>query len=181
MNVKIILFITMRFFPLYSFAQVSNTDIYSFKVESLEGDTINFSEFKGKKILIVNVASQCMFTPQYEGLQNLYEKYKEKLVIIGFPSNDFFKQEPGNSTEIKQFCSSKYHVTFPMAAKVSVKGSSMSPVYQWLTSKKLNGTENSKVSWNFNKYLINERGEYIAHFGSKTEPLSKEITNLIEN
>ena len=144
--------------------------IHEFKIASVDGDTIDFSQFKGKKILIVNTASECMYTPQYEGLQKLYEAYHDKLVIVGFPSNDFLGQEPGSNSEIRQFCSSNYHITFPMTEKVVVKGRNKTPVYQWLTERSLNGVENSKVSWNFNKYLLNERGEYVQHFGSNVEP-----------
>src|SRR6185295_3157935 len=116
--------------------------IYQFKVPSIEGDTIDFAQFKGKKILIVNTASECMYTPQYEGLEKLYEQFKDKLVIVGFPSNDFLGQEPGSNSEIKQFCTSKYHVTFPMAEKIDVKGKNIAPIYEWLTKKSLNGIEN---------------------------------------
>ena len=159
--------------------QVSPT-IYSFSVPSLDGGLIDFSQFKGKKILIVNVASECMYTPQYADLEKLYEMYKDQLVIVGFPANNFFRQEPGSNAEIKQFCTSKYNVSFPMAAKISVKGKDMAPVYQWLTQKKLNGVEDSEVSWNFNKYIINERGEYVCHFKSKVEPFDPALIAVIE-
>ncbi len=114
-------------------------DIYGFKVEGLHGQTIDFSSFKGKKILIVNTASKCGFTPQYEGLEQLYQRYRDKLVIIGFPANNFAGQEPGNNEDIETFCRLNYGVTFPMAAKISVTGKNMAPVYQWLTKKKQNG------------------------------------------
>ena len=161
-------------------SQSAQPDIYSFKVPALDGSTIDFSQFKGKKILIVNVASECGYTPQYTDLEKLYNKYHDKLVIVGFPANNFLGQEPGSNEEIRQFCSSKYQITFPMAEKISVKGKNMAPIYAWLTQKSLNGVEDSEVSWNFNKYLLNEKGEYVAHFNSKTEPLGNKITEAIE-
>ncbi len=153
--------------------------VHGFKVESLEGGTINFAGFKGKKILIVNTASQCGYTPQYEELQALYEKYQDKLVVIGFPANNFGGQEPGSNKEIKEFCSSKFKVTFPMAAKISVKGEDAHPLYQWLTSKEKNGVLDAEVKWNFNKFLLNEKGELIAYFPSKVKPMSEEITSKL--
>lgn len=154
--------------------------IYQFKVASIDGGIIDFAQFKGKKILIVNTASECGYTPQYEGLEKLYQQYRDQLVIIGFPSNDFFRQEPGTNSEIQQFCTSKYNVTFPMAAKIEVKGNAMAPIYKWLTEKSLNGVENSKVKWNFNKYLINEEGEYMMHFLSSVTPDSQELLTAIQ-
>lgn len=153
--------------------------IYQFRVKAIDGGEIDFSSFQGKKILIVNTASYCGFTYQYEDLEKLYQQYKNKLVVVGFPSNDFLWQEPGSNEEIAQFCSSKYHVTFPISEKIVVKGKNAAPLYQWLTKKKLNGVENSEVSWNFNKYLINEKGEYVKHFGSKTKPLDAELIEAI--
>ena len=149
--------------------------IYDFKVESLDGGTIDFSAFKGKKILIVNTASQCGYTKQYEGLEALYKKYQDKLVIVGFPANNFGGQEPGSSAEIKEFCKKNYGVTFPMAAKISVKGSDMAPIYHWLTEKPYNGLQDSEVGWNFQKYLIDEHGKLIAVFKSDVKPESEEI------
>lgn len=153
--------------------------IYQFKIEGLTDGTIDFKSFKGKKILIVNTASKCGFTPQYEELQALYAKYKDKLVVIGFPANNFGSQEPGTNAEIKEFCSSKFSVTFPMTTKVSVKGDDMHPIYQWLTSKEKNGVLDADVKWNFNKFLLNEKGELIAYFGSKVKPMSEEITSKL--
>lgn len=155
--------------------------IHGFKVESITGDTIDFSQFAGKKILIVNTASECIYTPQYDGLQKLYEQNTDKLVIIGFPSNDFSEQEPGTNSEIAQFCSVNYHVTFPMAAKIEIKGKNQSAIYRWLTEKSLNGVEDSKVTWNFNKYLLNERGEYVHHYNSKVLPGDPELIAAINN
>jgi glutathione peroxidase len=154
--------------------------IYDFKVAGLEGGTIDFSKFKGKKILIVNTASECGNTPQYADLEAMYEKYKDKLVIVGFPANDFGAQEPGSNAEIAQFCKKTYQVKFPMAAKISVKGSEMAPIYHWLTEKKYNKYMDSDVKWNFQKYLINEKGELVAMFAHRTNPSSQEVTSAIE-
>lgn len=153
--------------------------IYEFKVESLDGGEIDFAQFKGKKILIVNTASKCGFTPQYEDLEKLYEQFKDKLVIIGFPANNFMKQEPGSDKEIASFCQKNYGVTFPMASKISVKGKDQAPIYTWLTQKRYNGFQDSKVSWNFNKYLLDEKGNLIGVFGSRTKPLSEEIVGKL--
>jgi glutathione peroxidase len=153
--------------------------IYDFKVDGLEGGTIDFSQFKGKKILIVNTASKCGFTPQYAELEKLYEQYKGKLVIVGFPANNFMFQEPKGNKDIAEFCQKNYGVTFPMAAKISVKGKDMAPIYQWLTNKDYNHLENNSVSWNFQKYLIDEQGNLVAVFPPKVKPLSDEIVNAI--
>lgn len=153
--------------------------IYDFKVESLTGGTIDFADFKGKKILIVNTASKCGFTPQYEGLEALYEKYKDRLVIIGFPANNFLSQEPGSNETIETFCKKNYGVSFPMAAKISVKGKNIAPIYQWLCNKAENGVMNAKISWNFNKFLLDENGKLIAHFKSKVTPMSEEIISKL--
>jgi glutathione peroxidase len=157
---------------------VSNK-IYDFKVESLDKGTINFADFKGKKILIVNTASECGYTPQYKELQALYEKFKGKLVIVGFPANNFGGQEPGTAVEIKAFCEKNYGVTFPMAAKISVKGDDMAPIYKWLTSKAANGVLDAEIGWNFNKFLIDENGVMIEHFPSKVKPMSVEILSKL--
>ena len=157
----------------------AQASIHSFKVESLEGGTIDFAKFKGKKILIVNTASECGYTPQYEGLQELYAKYKNKLVIVGFPCNDFGEQEPGNNTSIKSFCKKNYGVEFPMATKVSVKGENRHPLYAWLCEKKLNKVSDNEVKWNFHKFLLNENGNLINVFPSKVAPMSKEIVEAI--
>lgn len=154
--------------------------IYDFKIEGLSGETIDFAQFKGKKILIVNTASKCGHTPQYEELEQLYKTYGEKLVIVGFPANNFMWQEPGSNKDIAEFCQKNYGVSFPMAAKISVKGKDMAPIYKWLTDKKYNKLENSKVSWNFQKYLIDEQGKLVKHFDPATKPLSAEIVNAIK-
>jgi len=158
---------------------VQTRSIYDFKVEALDGGVIDFSAFRGKKILIVNTASKCGFTPQYEGLEKLHEQYKDRLVIVGFPANNFFSQEPGSNRDIGEFCKKNYGVTFPMAAKVSVKGKNIAPIYQWLCNKEENGVMDAKVTWNFNKFLLDEQGRIIAKFNSKTTPLSGAITSKL--
>ena len=156
------------------------TSIYQFKVDGLSGGTIDFSAFKGKKILIVNTASKCGFTPQYEYLEKLYEQYKDKLVIVGFPANNFGSQEPGTNDEIKAFCTKNYGVTFPMAAKVSVKGDDIAPIYKWLTEKSENGVMDAEITWNFNKFLLDENGNLIAKFDSKVAPMSEDIVKYLK-
>lgn len=153
--------------------------IYDFKVESLEGGTIDFATFKGKKILIVNTASKCGYTPQYEELEALYKKYQDKLVIVGFPANNFGGQEPGTNTEINEFCKKNYGVSFPMAAKVSVKGNDIAPIYKWLCDKSLNGVLDADVKWNFSKFLLDEKGNLVAKYDSGVKPMSEEITGKL--
>jgi glutathione peroxidase len=154
--------------------------IYDFKVPGLTGGTIDFSKFKGKKILIVNTASECGYTPQFEDLEKLYNKYQDKLVIVGFPANDFGNQEPGNNEEIAAFCKKNYGVTFPMAAKTTVKGDKMAPLYKWLTNEEYNRVKSTTVKWNFQKYLINERGELMEMFPTRTKPMADEVIEAIE-
>ncbi len=158
---------------------IENKSIYDFKVTALNGDTIDFADFRGKKILIVNTASKCGFTPQYEGLEQLYQKYKDRLVVIGFPCNNFLSQEPGSNEKIKAFCTKNYGVSFPMAAKISVKGKNIAPIYKWLCNKSENGVMDAKISWNFNKFLLDENGKIIAWFPSKVTPMSVEITDKL--
>ena len=153
--------------------------IYEFKVEALDGSKIDFASFKGKKILIVNTASQCGYTPQYEELQRLYVKFQDKLVIVGFPANNFGGQEPGKNSEIKEFCKKNYGVTFPMAAKVSVKGDDMAPIYKWLCSKSENGVMDAEIKWNFGKFLLDEKGVLINYFPSKVTPMSEDIISKL--
>lgn len=155
------------------------TSIYNIKIKGLAGEEINFADFKGKKILLVNVASQCGYTPQYAQLQELYTTFKDILVVVGCPANNFGKQEPGTHEEIKTFCSLNYGVTFPMTAKISVTGNDIHPLYQWLTQKSENGIMDSEVKWNFQKYLISESGEFIDTYGSGIDPCSEEIVNAI--
>lgn len=155
--------------------------IYDYKVEDINGEEFDFADLKGKKILIVNTASKCGFTPQFEGLEKLYQKYKDQnFIIVGFPSNDFGQQDPGTNEEIAEFCRINYGVSFPMMSKISVKGENMAPIYQFLTQKELNGKKNSSVKWNFQKYLINEDGTLHDYFYSITNPESKKITKWIE-
>ncbi len=175
----------MSFFSFFSSCKAQDktavpASIYDFKVEGLSGGTINFADFKGKKILIVNTASKCGLTPQYEGLEKLYQQYKDRLVIVGFPANNFMSQEPGSNEDIATFCQKNYGVSFPMAAKISVKGKTMAPIYQWLTNKDYNHLKNSSVSWNFQKYLINEKGELVEVFSPRTAPDAEEIKKAIE-
>ena len=153
--------------------------IHVFKVPAIDGSEIDFAQFKGKKILVVNTASKCGFTPQYKELEELYETYKDKLVIVGFPANNFASQEPGTNEEIKSFCSKNYGVSFPMAAKISVKGDDIAPIYKWLTTKALNGIMDESVSWNFNKFLLDENGHLVDKYGSMVSPMSKKITGKL--
>lgn len=148
-------------------------------MKALDGSEVDFSTFKGKKLLLVNVASQCGFTPQYEALQQLHKEHGDKVTIIGFPANNFGGQEPGSDQEIGAFCKKNYGVTFLMMAKTSVKGQDASPLYKWLSDKALNGWNDKTPSWNFCKYLISENGEIIEFYGSATSPTSKEITDAI--
>jgi len=155
--------------------------IYQFKVQDLSGEVFDFASLKGKKIMIVNTASKCGFTPQYKDLELLYKEYKSKgFVIIGFPANNFAKQEPGTNEEIASFCQLNYGVTFPMMDKISVKGDDMAPIYQFLTQKDKNGVEDTEVKWNFQKYLINEKGELVKVYYSKTVPTDPEIVSWIK-
>jgi glutathione peroxidase len=149
--------------------------IYDIEINSLQGKPINLSLFKGKKILFVNVASKCGFTPQYKELQKLHNLYEESLVVIGVPCNQFGKQEPGNSSEINEFCQLNYGVSFLITEKISVKGKEQHPLYSWLTNKNENGRKNSSVKWNFQKYLINEDGDLIDYYFSMTSPTSSKI------
>ncbi len=157
----------------------TTASIHKFSVKALDGTTINFADFKGKKILVVNTASECGYTPQYKDLEALYEKYKGKLVIVGFPANNFGGQEPGSNTEIKSFCKKNYGVTFPMAEKISVKGDDIAPIYLWLTQKSQNGVLDATIKWNFNKFLLDEQGKMIAKFDSGVTPMSEEITGKL--
>lgn len=154
--------------------------IYDYKVESLDGKEINFADFKGKKILIVNTASECGFTPQYADLETLSKDYKDKLVVVGFPANNFGGQEPGSNAEIGAFCQKNYGVTFPMAAKVSVKGDDTAPIFKYLTEKDLNGVKNTTILWNFTKFLLDENGKLIETFISTTKPTSESITKYLK-
>jgi glutathione peroxidase len=155
------------------------SNIYDITYSSITGETVSMSSYKGKYVLIVNVASKCGFTPQYEKLESLYKTYGDKLVIVGFPCNQFLGQEPGSEQEIAEFCTKNYGVTFPLASKINVKGKDQHPLYTWLTSKALNQVEDSEVKWNFHKYLIGPDGAYLGGFGSRVDPLDASITGLI--
>jgi len=154
---------------------LAQKSIYDFTVETIDGQQFSFADLKGKKIMIVNTASKCGHTPQYKDLELLNKAYKQKLVIIGFPANNFMNQEPGTNEEIKAYCDSKYGVTFPMMSKISVKGDDMHPLYKWLTSKSANGVLDSEVAWNFQKYLIDENGNLVGFFKPAVKPLSDEV------
>ena len=160
---------------------MTKESIYQFKVQDLSGNEFDFATLKGKKIIIVNTASECGLTPQYEQLQSVYNQYKDQnLVIVGFPANNFGAQEPGSNAQIATFCQKNYGVSFPMMAKISVKGNDMHPVYQFLTQKSKNGLQDSEVEWNFQKYLINSNGELEKVIAPSTLPTDAEIVNWIE-
>ena len=171
-NQLIVLFLIL-FLSLEGFSQSSL--FYDFKVRTLEGENYNFSSLRGKKVMVVNTASKCGFTPQYKELQELSEQYSDRLVIIGFPANNFAKQEPGSAEEIRQFCTQNYGVTFPIMEKISVRGDDIHPIYKWLTQKDKNGYIDSEVKWNFQKYLIDEKGKLVDVAYSKEKPDSDRI------
>ena len=181
-SMKIFLYLTVA--GLVCLASVLKNDdqmekdnsIHSYSFVSLNGDTIKLDTFKGKKILFVNVASKCGFTPQYEGLQELHDQYKDKLVVLGFPCNQFGEQEKGSSDEIHSFCKKNYGVEFLISEKIDVKGANQHPIYKWLTSKELNGKNSTSVKWNFQKYLVDENGIWIDYWYSLTKPKSSKIT-----
>lgn len=160
---------------------VKAQSFYDLKAKTIDGRDFNFSDLKGKKVLVVNTASKCGFTPQYKDLEELYQKYKDRnFVIIGFPANNFMHQEPGTNAEITEFCTKNYGVTFPMMEKISVKGDDMNAVYQWLTEKEKNGKMDSSVKWNFQKYMIDENGNLVDVVYSAEKPTSDKIVNWIE-
>ena len=167
---------------LFSFnkVQAPSQSVYDIKINSIDNEPINLADYKGKKILFVNVASECGFTPQYEDLQKLYAEYQDKLMIIGIPCNQFGEQEPGTASEIKTFCQANYGVTFLITEKVDVKGDNQHPLYQWLTDKSMNGKSSSTVKWNFQKYLLDENGNFIDFWYSITKPMSSKITKHLE-
>ena len=177
-----------RILVLISFLAISlimiyaqTNSIHQFKVKDINGQNFDMSSLKGKKVLVVNVASKCGLTPQYEQLQELYDKYKDTgFTIVGFPANNFLNQEPGSSSEIKAFCTENYGVTFLMMDKISVKGKDQSPIYQWLTEKSKNGILDSEVSWNFQKYMIDEDGKFVDFVAPKQSPMSDKIIKWIE-
>ena len=155
------------------------SNFYDLKAVGINGEEISFSDYKGKKVLIVNVASKCGYTYQYAEMQKLHDLYGEKVIVLGFPSNDFLYQEPGSNEKIAEFCESVYGVTFQMFEKIATKGKNQSSVYEWLSKPELNGWNNQSPSWNFCKYLINEEGNLIGFFDARVKPLSDEITSLL--
>ena len=192
MNKFIIIFlVSLTVYTIYAYTNTSTTksgesvdmsninNIYQFKLNSADGKLIDFNDFRGKKILIVNTATECGFTYQLESLQKLQDKFVENLVVIGTPSNDFMNQEPRNNLEIINFCSDKYGVEFLLTEKIHVSGKKIHEIYKYLTNIKYNGINNKKVSWNFNKFLIDENGYLLDHFGSMTKPFSEKITSLL--
>ncbi len=158
-----------------------STSIYDFKIEAIDGTTIDFSQYKGKKLLIVNTASKCGYTPQYEDLQKLHELYGDKLTILGFPSNNFMGQEPGTNLEIAKFCKVNYGVTFQLFSKIEVKGKDQHPLYAWLSDKDKNGWNDKSPTWNFCKYLINEEGKLVNFYKSGVKPMDEKIIEFINN
>lgn len=157
------------------------TNFHSFVVTDIDGNHYQLSRLKGKKVMVVNTASKCGLTPQYEELQALYERYKDRnFIIIGFPANNFMGQEPGSNQEIKEFCTTRFNVTFPMMAKISVKGDDIHPLYQWLTQKSKNGVMDSEVKWNFQKYLIDEYGNLVDLLQPRDKPNSEKVIKWIE-
>jgi glutathione peroxidase len=154
--------------------------IYNFKIKALDGSTIDFSKYKGKKILIVNTASMCGFTPQYEGLEKLYESHKNNLVIVGFPSDNFGNQEYHSDDSIITFCRKDHGVTFPLTTRVDVKGPNATPIFKYLCSKSENGVLDAEINWNFNKFIIDEKGNLLQHFDSKVTPESDELLKYID-
>jgi len=168
-------------FLLGANVMAADKSVYEFTLNSIDGQPAPLAAYKGKVVMLVNVASRCGFTPQYEALEAVYEKYKDRgLVIVGIPANNFGGQEPGSNQEIKTFCSSKYHVTFPMMAKVSVKGEDQTPLYQYLTDKSANPQTGGEIQWNFTKFLVGPDGRVITRFESKVKPDAPEVTAAIE-
>lgn len=176
---KLFMLFKLMILSLTAFGQ--STGFYDFKVKTLEGADFDFSTLKGKKVIVVNTASKCGFTPQYKDLEEVYLKYQDDLIIIGFPANNFMNQEPGSAADIRNFCTQNYGVTFPMMEKISVKGNDMHPLYKWLTSKEKNGVMDSEVKWNFQKYLIDENGKLIDVIYSKEKPTSDKVLAWISS
>ncbi|MCC8087965.1 MAG: glutathione peroxidase [Rikenellaceae bacterium] len=179
---KKIIFTLLLSVGLFTAVLAQQSSFYDFIVKDINGENFHFSQLKGKKVMVVNVASECGLTPQYSQLQELYKKYgPDKFVIIGFPANNFLGQEPGTDEEIAAFCEKNYGVTFPIMSKISVKGDDMEPLYRWLTSESLNGVEDVEVTWNFQKFLIDENGNWIMSVSPKILPNAEEIIIWIES
>jgi glutathione peroxidase len=182
-----VLVCVVSFFAFQSFkrknvvAKMVVKSVYEFTMKDIDGNAVSLSKYKGKVIVFINVASKCGFTPQYESIEKFYEMYKDKgVVVLGFPANNFFAQEPGTDEEIKSFCTSKYNVTFPMFSKISVKGDDMNPLYQFLTKKELNGVTDNSVKWNFHKIIVDKNGKVVTEFGSKTKPTDEGFLKTID-
>ncbi len=172
--------ILIVFLAISNLTQAQQKTFHDFSAETIDGETLDFSTLKGKKVLVVNTASKCGLTPQYKKLQSLFEKYgSDNFTIIGFPANNFLKQEPGDNSEIKEFCTQNYGVTFQMMSKISVKGDDMHPIYKWLTSSAENGVLDVGIKWNFQKFMIDENGHLIDYALPTVKPDSKKITEWI--
>ena len=164
-----------------STAELKEKSILDFKMKDIDGKDVKLDKYKGNVLLVVNTASKCGYTPQYQGLEAIYEKYKSQgFYVLGFPANNFGGQEPGSEAEIKEFCESKYKVTFPMFAKISVKGGNQDPLYKFLTGKETNPQFAGDISWNFNKFLVDKNGKVVARFSSDDTPESEAVTQAIE-
>ncbi len=174
-------FMTMILLITGGLTAMENLNFYSFEGKTATGETFPMDQFKGKVVMVVNVASKCGFTPQYEDLQKLYEDYKDKgLVILGFPANNFMNQEPGSNEEIQEFCQMNYGVSFPVLAKISVKGDDIHPLYAWLTDKTIHPETGGKIGWNFTKFLIDKEGKVSARYASRVKPRSDKIVETLE-
>lgn len=179
LSISIVMFLIT--FSMFGQQTAKEKSFYDLKAESINGKPFDFASLKGKKVLIVNTASKCGLTPQYKELEQLYKTYGgDNFVILGFPANNFNEQEPGSNKDIQEFCQLNYGVTFPMMSKISVKGDDMDPVYTWLTSKKQNGKSDSKVTWNFQKYMIDEKGQLVGYVEPKESPMSDKIVNWVK-
>jgi glutathione peroxidase len=182
MKQLIFVFLAFNFFTLWSFGMDDKKSVYDFNVKDINGNETVLNDYSGKVILMVNVASKCGYTYQYEGLEKIYEKYKDKgFVILGFPTNNFLGQEPGTNEQIKEFCTLTYGVSFPMFSKISVKGKEKEPLYLFLTDKKTNPQFGGEITWNFNKFLIGKNGEIVNRFDTKVNPDDPKIISSIES
>jgi glutathione peroxidase len=184
LSLFLVLVTTFSFLFFSSFINNNNStkSVYDFTMKDIDGNAISLSKYKGKVLVFVNVASKCGYTPQYENIETFYELYKDKgVVVLGFPANNFFAQEPGTDEEIKTFCTSKYNVTFPMFSKISVKGDDMNPLYQFLTKKELNGVTDNSVKWNFHKIIVDKNGKVVTEFASKIKPSDETFLKTIDD